>query len=126
MLILVLPSFLVQSWKITLVYVWYYANRDVIAEKFCENLDRPELMCSGKCHIQKIIEQVKNDRDQWKKSARNSVDERSITLIHENENSEKLKKNLPDYVTGCFYYQPPFSVKGAQSVFRPPKSSLLS
>jgi hypothetical protein len=82
-------------------------------------------MCSGKCHIQKIIEDIKNDRDQWKKSAKVSIDERSITLINERISLTTLKARLANPEKAKFYYQQPYFVKFNQSVFRPPKSSFF-
>lgn len=120
LLILVLPAFLIQSWKVTMVYAWYYANRDKIAERFCENLDRPELMCSGKCHITKVIEEVKNDRDQWKKSAQISIDERSITLFQPKIYPSNIKLLIPDLDDKGFFYQFPYTIPYHSDVFRPP------
>lgn len=126
MLAVFLPAFFVQSWKVTLVYAWYYSNRDKIAERFCENLDRPELMCSGKCHLTKVIEDVKEDRDQWKKSAQLSIDERTINLFHPKLYPSTIK--LSDFLTdnGGFYYQEPFSDPEQPSVFHPPKYGLTA
>ncbi len=121
LLVIVLPAFLVQSWKVTMVYAWYYANRDKIAERFCENLDRPELMCSGKCHIQKVIEDVKQDRDRWKKSAQVSIDERSITFISPKLYPSTIKVFTPGSEKSGFYYQWPYSDPDHSGVFRPPK-----
>lgn len=43
--------------------VWYEANKDYITQNFCENLDRPELNCCGKCFLKKQLKTVdKHDR----------------------------------------------------------------
>lgn len=38
--------------------VWYEANKDYITQNFCENLDRPELNCCGKCFLKKQLKTV--------------------------------------------------------------------
>jgi hypothetical protein len=121
LLMIVLPAFLIQSWKVTMVYAWYYANRDKIAERFCENLDRPELMCAGKCHITKVIEDVKKDRDQWKKSAEISIDERSFNLINPKSYPSNIKVLTLSSIPTGFFYQRPYSDPDRSGVFRPPK-----
>lgn len=126
LLIIVVPTFLAQTWKVSLVYAWYYSNRDVIAEKYCVNIDRPELKCHGKCHINKIVEDVKKSRDQWKKSAQISIDERSLNLI-------RVVKNLPpnpfswalDSGNSMFEDQKINSHNYILSIFHPPESTLF-
>ncbi|WP_123766447.1 hypothetical protein [Myroides marinus] len=38
--------------------VEYIVNYDYIATVLCENVDKPELQCNGKCHVAKELEQV--------------------------------------------------------------------
>lgn len=35
--------------------IHFYLNQDEIAEKYCENKDKPELKCHGKCHLNKEL-----------------------------------------------------------------------
>ncbi len=38
------------SWEI-----WYQVNQDYVAEELCENTDKPELECNGKCYLMKQL-----------------------------------------------------------------------
>lgn len=38
----------------------YWMNRDYIASVLCENIDKPELDCNGKCHLVKEINKDAN------------------------------------------------------------------
>lgn len=44
---------------------YYHLNRDYIARVLCENRDKPELHCDGKCFLAKKlkIEQARQDRE---------------------------------------------------------------
>ena len=37
---------------------YYELNIDYITEKFCENKDKPQLQCNGKCHLAKELSVV--------------------------------------------------------------------
>ncbi|WOI22451.1 MULTISPECIES: hypothetical protein [Nonlabens] len=36
-------------------YAYYEMNIDMIIEQYCENTDRPELNCDGKCYLAKTL-----------------------------------------------------------------------
>src|SRR5690606_11774041 len=40
----------------------YVANYDYIVEVLCENRDRPQLNCDGKCYLAKQLAKEQNDR----------------------------------------------------------------
>jgi len=48
-------ALMVQTWKIPVTQYWYQKNVDYITAKYCKNLDKPELMCNGKCQLKKIL-----------------------------------------------------------------------
>jgi hypothetical protein len=37
-------------------YLWYFLDNASFENAFCENLDKPELQCHGKCHLTEIAE----------------------------------------------------------------------
>lgn len=51
-LILVLTTHLVGP---LLVSGWFFAQQSSLAEKYCENLDRPQLNCDGQCFLAKKL-----------------------------------------------------------------------
>ena len=40
-------------------YLDYSINKDYISKYLCENIDKPELGCEGKCHLNKQLEKSK-------------------------------------------------------------------
>jgi len=44
--------------------VEYITNYDYIVEVLCENRDRPELQCDGKCYLAKLLAEEQRDHDQ--------------------------------------------------------------
>lgn len=45
----------------TCTVLHFYANQKEIAEKFCENKDKPEMNCHGKCHLNKELKVQTNE-----------------------------------------------------------------
>lgn len=43
-----------NSLKVSLVYGWYTLDIESFIEQLCENKDRPELQCNGKCYLSKM------------------------------------------------------------------------
>lgn len=54
--ILMIAALGLQSGRETFLFFWYQVARDSFAELFCENLDRPQLQCNGKCQLPKLAE----------------------------------------------------------------------
>ncbi|MFD2570061.1 hypothetical protein ACFSUS_05405 [Spirosoma soli] len=42
---------------------YYHANKDYIARVLCENRDRPELHCDGKCYLAKKLKAQQDKQD---------------------------------------------------------------
>lgn len=47
---------LFSSLRVTINYVYYELDPIGFIEKLCENKDKPELQCKGKCHLKKVAE----------------------------------------------------------------------
>lgn len=45
-----------------LPYLDYAINKDYIAEELCENKEKPELQCDGKCHLAKEVKKVSEEK----------------------------------------------------------------
>lgn len=50
-------AFLVQIMSSSLIVLNYEVNTSYIIENFCENTDKPEMHCDGKCHLTKQIQE---------------------------------------------------------------------
>lgn len=46
-----------------MVYLDWKYHQDEIIEQFCVNKESPELMCSGKCHLAKMMDLQSKDSD---------------------------------------------------------------
>jgi len=54
---------LCQSFSKVLIVADYYLNQNYIAQHFCENKDRPQLHCNGKCYLKKELQHDQQDKD---------------------------------------------------------------
>lgn len=55
MYIFFLVLFLEPQLSNSLVWLNYELNVETITQAFCENKDKPELKCNGKCHLSKQL-----------------------------------------------------------------------
>jgi len=62
------------------VIVWYEANQDYVAAELCENKEKPQLHCNGKCFLKKQLNKVEHTPDGKQLPAK------------------KVKSELPEYV----------------------------
>lgn len=72
------------------VVVWFKANQDYIAKEFCENKDKPEMHCNGKCYLKK---QLKKVDDATQGNQQQSQD-------------KKTKTELPEFITSVNDWAP--------------------
>ncbi len=47
---------LFSSMRVTFTYAYYQLDPIGFIENLCENKDKPELQCNGKCHLKKVAE----------------------------------------------------------------------
>ena len=48
---------LLQSFSAVVIYAGFKANQDYIAAKLCENREKPQMHCHGKCYLEKQLQQ---------------------------------------------------------------------
>lgn len=105
--------------KPVLPIVDYIINYDYISTQLCENIEKPELECNGKCHLKKEL------ANEAKKDNPKSNEQRSNTIIFEVLYCENItsfvfnpvvyidKKVQPLY--NCIYFR-----LNSTSIFHPP------
>jgi len=59
--ILLFAGILFQTFNKELVIANYYLNKDYIAKNLCENRDKPQMHCNGKCHLCKQLNKTENN-----------------------------------------------------------------
>ncbi len=102
-------------------YAHFFINRTFISNNLCVNQDKPELMCRGKCYLDKQITK-NNERDNKSPVVVNKTKiaiQYIVTDIWLDALAEdnKKKKGVIDYISGnyVFLYD--------HDVFHPPKLS---
>jgi len=80
-----------NSLRISFTYAYYYLDTSGFIEKLCENKDRPELQCNGKCQLMKVAQnnQAADDKVPFK-----YIDFREITLFVVEQNSYDFLSHL--------------------------------
>lgn len=51
----------VQTLHQGLIYAYYVLNKNYIAQNLCENKEKPQLKCDGKCHLKTILQVVQEE-----------------------------------------------------------------
>ena len=65
-------------------------NQDFIAANLCENIDKPELQCNGKCHLKKELKKDTEEHHSDKVLT-------SETILFFQENNIEIKLDEPSY-----------------------------
>ena len=99
--------------QVYIPHVNYWVNHDFIASELCENKDKPELKCEGKCHLQKEIQQSNEEPQEGQETTvqlmvefLQSNDEFTFRSVSDNvqlffpSRSDKLKNG---HLTGVFH-----------------------
>lgn len=104
----------VQTFSQLIIVGKFLYNQDFIAANLCDNQDKPELECNGKCHLKKELKEdtKKNHND-------NIVVSENILFFHKQDNeisldepsyfdkknsySHYLEKELTEFNTSVFH-----------------------
>ncbi|MCI2228597.1 hypothetical protein MC378_05415 [Polaribacter sp. MSW13] len=54
---------LYNTLRVSIVYAYFNLDTKGFIEAFCENKDKPELACNGKCHLKKITNSSNNNEN---------------------------------------------------------------
>lgn len=97
----------------------YVINYDYISTQLCENIEKPELKCNGKCHLKKeLANEAKKENPKSNEHKSNSITFEvlyceNITLYAFNPKICIEKKVQPLY--NCIYFR-----LNSTSIFHPP------
>ncbi|MBO3115954.1 hypothetical protein J4050_04305 [Winogradskyella sp. DF17] len=70
---------LMNSFWASVNYLYYELDPVGFIEKLCENIDKPELECNGKCHLKKVAE----SQNKSHKTPENLIDFKDLLLFIE-------------------------------------------
>ncbi len=62
--IFLLLALMVQTFSKTAIFFNFFANQSYITKVLCENKDKPQLYCCGKCQLRKSLRQEENSEKQ--------------------------------------------------------------
>ncbi len=82
-------AILINSLQLSFTYAYYYVDKSDFIERLCENKDKPEMQCEGKCHLKKVAESNTNDD----KEPFKAMNFKEITLFIVGQNSFKFINN---------------------------------
>jgi hypothetical protein len=119
MIVLVAP-FLVKSF----IYVDYYLSYEFIVNDLCENTDKPEMKCNGKCYLNKqiaIVDGVNIDKERIPNSNQSNSEKLDTSLLfifdslffntttfsQERETRSEFANNHYDYLMEYNFFTPP-------------------
>ena len=110
--------FLGQILSSSLILLNYEFNTSYIIENFCENTDKPEMHCDGKCHLNK---QIQADSEQ--KSETPAAESEVMTLVLTVEETDSFEFNFfeSDFLQANSLYLEGNYSNPLQSIFHPPQ-----
>jgi len=102
--------------RVSFTYAYYELDPIGFIENLCENKDKPELACNGKCHLKKVTENSSDKQN----SPVNTTALKEITLYNVTKLEYKLvslfvKKNV------SFNYSNLYAYSSVQQIDYPPQ-----
>jgi hypothetical protein len=94
----------------------YEVNRDYIAKNLCENRNKPQMHCNGKCHLNKELkEQQKKEQNPL-----SSIIIKYLAIQYFQSQYEFSFTHFSTTVKNNFYYSQTSLPKISFSIFHPP------
>jgi len=117
--ILVLLLFTAKILSMPIAYIDFKLNERFVAEQLCENKDKPELSCLGKCQMKKQLEKTKDTPQ----SGEEKSESKSIGGFDIYQELTKWNREAPLNKTNIHLFslnEAKFSSEFLSSVFHPP------
>jgi hypothetical protein len=118
-----LSLMLVKVWVIPLLYLDFEIRRDYIVANLCENRNRPQFNCDGKCYLAKRIAALD---EQEKRQAEKNYMAQLLDHVMDQRTYYSFASpviTFEDYPSLNFNYSSPFAaVVSADDIFHPPLS----
>jgi len=107
-----------NSIRASLTYAYYELDPIGFIEALCENKDKPELACNGKCHLKKVAE----SQDSNKKTPESIVDFKELFLFTNPKEETPLFYRISYKKQSPNPYQNLYSYINVMDCFHPPRS----
>jgi hypothetical protein len=115
--IFALAGILLQTFSQVVIVAQFYANQDYIAKNLCENRDKPQMHCNGKCCLKKKLAQ---EGKQQAPSPRTQKEEQVVNLFFTDTKFEITHFIPAMRSTSYLSYNDLQTVSFPHSVFHPP------
>jgi hypothetical protein len=108
---------LINSTRASLTYAYYNIDPIGFIEALCENQDKPELQCNGKCHLKKVAQ----SQDKKENTPESIVDFKELILYPSPMTTFVLARNI--YIKKEFFssYFNLYSFNTSNDCFHPPR-----
>ncbi|NLR56683.1 hypothetical protein HGH93_01125 [Chitinophaga polysaccharea] len=115
-MICIFLGLLLQNFSKSLIVVQFQVNQAFIAKELCENRNKPQMHCNGRCHLKKEL-----DRDaQQEKNNNTGKDKYEVMFV---ETIHAFAPSTPkNDITFTPFYKDPYLNTFAISIFHPPQS----
>lgn len=104
------------------MYSYYFINPDNFTALFCENTDKPELECNGKCYLKKVTQnQLESSKDDSLPVV--NLDLKNILLyFYPNKAVFEVNSTEIQESKTLFYYTNLYTFQVNHSIFHPPNN----
>jgi len=107
---------MVHILRVSITFMYYKLDPVGFIETLCENKDKPELQCNGKCHLKKISESSADENE-----AVNLIDFKELILYKQEITNYVMLLDVIDSPKGITTYLNLYHFKHSNSCFHPPQ-----
>lgn len=108
-----------NSLQVTITYAYYSLDSDGFIEWLCENKEKPELQCNGKCYLMQIIQKKGNDKQSQTPLPKTEI--KNIVLFFEEGKDSNIENHLDSKILPLTYYSNLYSYTTTFSHYHPPQ-----
>ena len=110
-----------QSVGKLLVLAWYQVNKTYIAQKLCENRNKPKMHCNGKCQLRKKMQQLDQESPS-NSSVPVKIDKIAILEFLLPENQATLNNPFPILKKPIIFYDKQYTFSFSNYLLKPPRA----
>ena len=108
---------LFNSIKASLTYAYFELDPIGFIENLCENKDKPELQCNGKCHLKKVAQ----SQDKQQTTPESIIDFKELILYPSPTSNFDLPVRIYSEKQQQLAYQNLYSFHNSNNCFHPPR-----
>ncbi|WP_072349381.1 hypothetical protein [Flavobacteriaceae bacterium A100] len=108
---------LFNSTRTSLTYAYYTIDTIGFIEALCENTDKPELACNGKCQLKKVAE----SQDSQHKTPESIINFKELLLFSDTFESLNFPSKIILQKQNLIVYQNLYSFTNSDDCFHPPQ-----